>query len=167
MTTIRHIRTSAGRLESVEETIDDSVIIFSVDERPFAWVDQAESTLRIAVPSREADSIIDDIPSARRVRRPVGVAVALTEVNGMVANSLMHRAWAHARPSGAPAPATIVDVPPSIGRPATRALAEHGIGSLSDLAGHARTEIAAWHGVGPKALDILTQALSKAGLSWR
>ena len=56
---------------------------------------------------------------------------------------------------------------PAIGAPATRALEETGITSL-EQAGDTGTEaLAALHGVGPKALKILSEALAERGLTMK
>lgn len=60
---------------------------------------------------------------------------------------------------------TSLDELPTIGAPATRALASVGITSLRDLAGRSRAELAALHGMGPKALGILDEALAVHGLA--
>ncbi|GAB2600423.1 helix-hairpin-helix domain-containing protein [Pseudactinotalea suaedae] len=52
------------------------------------------------------------------------------------------------------------DLPRSIGRPATRALAEAGITSLDELARLSEAELASLHGIGPKAVAILRDALA-------
>jgi hypothetical protein len=62
---------------------------------------------------------------------------------------------------------TALDVPPSIGKPALRALAAAGISTLDDVAKWQESELAALHGVGPKALGILKAALGAQGLSFR
>jgi 3-deoxy-D-arabino-heptulosonate 7-phosphate (DAHP) synthase len=54
---------------------------------------------------------------------------------------------------------------PKIGAPATRALNGAGYESLRQLAGVPRTELAKLHGMGPKALRILQEALDEHGLS--
>jgi len=54
---------------------------------------------------------------------------------------------------------------PKISAPATRALAGAGYTSLEQLAGVPRSELAALHGMGPKALRILEEALRDRGLS--
>jgi hypothetical protein len=54
---------------------------------------------------------------------------------------------------------------PKIGAPATRALLGAGYTSLRQLAGVSRSELAALHGMGPKALGILQAALEEQGLS--
>ena len=53
---------------------------------------------------------------------------------------------------------------PKIGAPATRALANAGITNQRQVAEHPRSEQAALHGMGPKALSILEASLAEAGL---
>lgn len=59
---------------------------------------------------------------------------------------------------------TPLDALPKIGAPAMRALKGVGYVSLSDLARVPRSELAMLHGVGPKALQMLEQALAEHGL---
>ncbi len=56
---------------------------------------------------------------------------------------------------------------PKIGAPATRALATIGVTKLDQVAGRSETELLALHGFGPRALNILRQALSERGQSFR
>lgn len=58
------------------------------------------------------------------------------------------------------------DLPPSIGNPARRALGAGNVTRLSDLSVIAEADVASWHGVGPKALDILRRALAATGRSF-
>ncbi|GAA4188949.1 hypothetical protein GCM10023074_03650 [Microbispora amethystogenes] len=58
-----------------------------------------------------------------------------------------------------------LDTLPKIGAPATRALANAGYTALRDLAGVPRAELAKLHGMGPKALGILQNALEQHNLS--
>ena len=53
---------------------------------------------------------------------------------------------------------------PSIGAPATRALAGIRVTRLDPLVKYSEAELLALHGFGPRALLILTEALSAAGL---
>jgi hypothetical protein len=53
--------------------------------------------------------------------------------------------------------------PPGIGGPALRALANAGIRSMSDLGRRSEAELAALHGMGPKALALLKSALAANG----
>jgi predicted flap endonuclease-1-like 5' DNA nuclease len=50
-------------------------------------------------------------------------------------------------------------LPAGIGRPALRALLSVGISTLEDVARSSDEELAALHGVGPKAISILREAL--------
>jgi hypothetical protein len=56
---------------------------------------------------------------------------------------------------------------PKTSAPAGRALDAAGIRDLRDLARHTEREIAALHGMGPKVLGILREALAAAGLAYR
>jgi predicted flap endonuclease-1-like 5' DNA nuclease len=56
---------------------------------------------------------------------------------------------------------------PGIGRPATNALALRGITTLAQVAEHTEEELLALHGVGPKAIRILGEALAAAGRGFR
>jgi hypothetical protein len=60
-----------------------------------------------------------------------------------------------------------LDTLPKIAAPAARALAHAGITSLGQLAGCSRAELAALHGMGPKALSILEAGLTEVGLRLR
>jgi hypothetical protein len=62
------------------------------------------------------------------------------------------------RPTGTPLP--------RIGAPATRALRTAGITTLEQLAALTEAELAAMHGVGPKATDRLRDALGESGSSF-
>jgi predicted Fe-Mo cluster-binding NifX family protein len=58
------------------------------------------------------------------------------------------------------------DLPRSIGKPATRALTNAGWIRLEQLAARSEAELLILHGVGPKAIRILRQALEEKGLSF-
>ncbi len=59
------------------------------------------------------------------------------------------------------------DLPDAIGKTAARELASNGITSLRKVAGHSRQELLAIHGVGPKAIAILGEALTAKGLDFK
>lgn len=56
---------------------------------------------------------------------------------------------------------------PKIGRPATQALAAAGYTNLKQLTKVTEAELAQLHGMGPKALGILREALKAEGLSFK
>lgn len=60
----------------------------------------------------------------------------------------------------------ILPLPTTIGRPATRALANAGYTRLEQLAGVSAVDILRLHGVGPKAIRLLRQALADHGLAF-
>ena len=67
-----------------------------------------------------------------------------------------------------PSPAgSAPDLPTSVGRPALRAPAAAGVGHLDDLASLGEDDLLRMHGVGPRAVSLLRQALTGAGLSLR
>lgn len=55
---------------------------------------------------------------------------------------------------------------PKIGEPARRALAAVGIYRLEQVAGMTEAELLRLHGVGPKAIRILREALVARGLAF-
>lgn len=55
--------------------------------------------------------------------------------------------------------------PRAIGRPATGALQEAGYRDLTQLAGVPAADLLRLHGVGPKAVAVLREALAARGLS--
>lgn len=59
------------------------------------------------------------------------------------------------------------DFPASIGRPANAALVNLGITTLEQVAASSERELLAIHGVGPKAVRILGEALAERGLRFR
>ena len=60
---------------------------------------------------------------------------------------------------------TTADLPRGIGAPATRALTAAGYTRLDQLAGVPEEDIARLHGMGPKAVRILREALEGRGLA--
>jgi predicted flap endonuclease-1-like 5' DNA nuclease len=59
------------------------------------------------------------------------------------------------------------DLPDAIGKTAARELSAHGITTLAQVAAHSKEELLAIHGVGPKAISILGEALAGRGLDYR
>jgi predicted flap endonuclease-1-like 5' DNA nuclease len=56
---------------------------------------------------------------------------------------------------------------PRIGAPAARALASIGVTRIDQLAAQSRTALLGLHGVGPRALRIIDEALAARGESLR
>lgn len=58
------------------------------------------------------------------------------------------------------------DLPPKIGKPALRALADAGYTRLEQLTRISEADLLKLHGVGPKAVRILRETLAEKGLSF-
>ncbi|MBK0373381.1 DNA-binding protein [Streptomyces californicus] len=67
-------------------------------------------------------------------------------------------------PSGTPAPAPADDFPHGAGNPARSALRAAGYTRLAQLTEVTAAEVLALHGVGPKAIGVLREALAAEGL---
>lgn len=59
------------------------------------------------------------------------------------------------------------DLPKGLSQPALRALSGAGCYRLEQLTKFSEAEVKQLHGMGPKGIDLLRQALSANGLSWR
>lgn len=59
------------------------------------------------------------------------------------------------------------DLPDAIGKTAARALATQGITTLAQVATRTEAELLALHGVGPKAVRLLREALAATGRALR
>lgn len=57
--------------------------------------------------------------------------------------------------------------PKGVGRPAQRALAAIGVTQLDQLTGFTEKELRGLHGMGPKALGLLQEALRAKGQAFR
>jgi DNA-directed RNA polymerase alpha subunit len=62
--------------------------------------------------------------------------------------------------------AAITDLPGNIGKPAMRALTNAGYHHLEQFTKNREAEILKLHGMGPKALERIRQALEEKGLSF-
>ncbi|MGY1633131.1 antibiotic biosynthesis monooxygenase [Geodermatophilus sp. SYSU D01186] len=61
---------------------------------------------------------------------------------------------------------TPLPLPTSIGAPAASALLQRGLRDLRDLTSLSERELLSWHGVGPKAVSRLREALAGQGLAF-
>ena len=68
--------------------------------------------------------------------------------------------------AGTPDVRPVGDLPDAIGKTAARELSLNGITTLEQVANHSRQELLAIHGVGPKAVRLLGEALTAKGLTY-
>ncbi|MFT4189282.1 MAG: hypothetical protein QM621_11950 [Aeromicrobium sp.] len=172
MTTLAHVRTAVRRLAEVEQGTHVGRESWSVAGQGFLTVTKERDAVRLRLPADDAERVLVDIPGATRVTRAettLGVEIPLAAMNGMQANAVIGRSWAFRAPkrlTKAPASAADGDLPRAIGRPATSALHAAGITTLDEVAARPQAEIAALHGVGPKAVRLLGEALAERGIDW-
>ncbi len=173
MTTLAHVRTAVKRLAEVAR-VDGDAEVFAVDGQEFLAVAADRSAIELRLPAGDAEKVLVDIPGSSLLTtgsRTAGVVIPLDAMNGMQANAVIGRAWAYRAPArltqvSAAAATADGDLPRSVGRPATSALHAAGIATLDDLTMRTPSEVAALHGVGPKAVRLLGEALEAAGLTW-
>src|SRR5690554_2717674 len=101
------------------------------------------------------------------------VAVPLADVNAMELNNLVYRSWLSRAPGGLAEAAQAANrgqapqgpdaLPAAIGKPASRALLLANINSLQAVAAMTQEELLSLHGVGPKAVRLLAEALAASG----
>ncbi len=178
MTTVAQVRKAALAMPEVTEGTHFGMVAFRVRDKGFVSITK-DDALQVQLDPADIDRTVRDLPGCEplvRMGRPIGVRVPLAAINGMQSNALVRRAWLARAPkrlaaslqaSDSSEPGEVGDLPRAIGRPATRALAAAGLTTLEQLAELTEAEIAALHGMGPKALRLLGQELAARGLHFR
>ncbi|MFK3979442.1 hypothetical protein ACI2K4_03570 [Micromonospora sp. NPDC050397] len=171
MTTLAQLRKTALSLpETAEQGVRDGTVVFSVRDKPFASTSD-DNHVRLHLPEAEADRVLAEHPTAEWLTHGtarIGVRVPLRDINGQQLNHWVRRAWLARAPkrlaaqlaaADTSAPGAVGDLPRTIGGPATRALASAGITTLAQVGELTEAQLLAMHGVGPKAVRILNEAL--------
>lgn len=178
MTTRAQLRKTALTFQEVDETTTGDVVTYSVRGREFASL-TSDGMVRLRLPEDEVDKAVAAYARAERILhagRPIGFQTPLADVNGQHLWSLVATAWKHRAPRRLAAELTAAvespfqpgsDLPVSIGRPAARALATAGLTTLDRVATRTEDELLALHGIGPRAIRILTAALAEKGMALR
>ncbi|MER7209540.1 hypothetical protein [Streptosporangium sp. NPDC000239] len=175
MTTFAQLRKTALSLPGTAEQGDrPGVIAFTVHGSLFASTGDNDH-VHLHLPATEAEKVLAAYPTAEPLPHDgtsAGVRVPLVDIDGQQLNHWVRRAWFSHAPRQlarqAAAGETAVagetgDLPKAIGGPATRALAGVGITTLAQVAELTEAELMAMHGVGPKAVRVLGEALRAAG----
>lgn len=180
MTTRAQVRKAALALPETEEVAEDRRPTFRVRGEVFARCtagDDGKDVVQFILPTTLIGQVLGDLPDGRRIATGGGsatFAIALADVNGQSTNYLTRQAWLHTAPEELSAPlqqtasvaaGEVGDLPRAIGRPATRALSGAGITTLHSVSKHSADELLALHGVGPRAVRTLTEALAERGLT--
>ncbi|MGN5239054.1 hypothetical protein [Rhodococcus sp. SJ-3] len=174
MTTARQVRKAALYLREVEEGTRSETITFSVRGKVFVSITDG-GVVQFRLPEEMIVDALERHPSGERlVQRGtvIGFRMPLAEIDGQDLNGLVRQAWIFRAPKRLAAASVEADtgtlpshsdLPTSIGKPATRALLGAGVVTLDDVAARSKAELAALHGVGPKALRILAEVLQERG----
>ncbi|OUD04390.1 helix-hairpin-helix domain-containing protein [Streptomyces swartbergensis] len=178
MTTVTQLRKATLVLPEVEEGTHFGMVAFSVRGRGFASVTK-DGRVQLHLPQEETDAALAAHPTGEplvRTGTPIGFRVPLADIDGEDLNALVRAAWFSRAPkrlaaslaaAQAAADSPGGDLPAGIGRPATQALLGTGVTTLEQVAQHSRAELLALHGVGPKAVRVLSEALERRGLALR
>jgi hypothetical protein len=178
MTTQAILRKAALTFPEADEDVRDGEVVYSVRGKPFASL-TTDGTVQLRLPEADAKEAIARYPAAERLLhagRPIGFRAPLGDVDGQHLWALVMAAWKHRAPKRAAAKLTAIvgspdqaarDLPAAIGKAATRALATAGITTLDEVADHSEADLLAMHGVGPKAVRILADALAEQGKALR
>ncbi|MCE7000745.1 hypothetical protein LZG04_38910 [Saccharothrix sp. S26] len=168
MTTIARLRKTALSLPEAER--DD--LVFTVRGKRFASVDE-DDRVQLHLPAAQVDEFLAAHPTAERLTRgatTVGARVPLGDLDGQRLDHWVRQAWLGRAPKRLAAQATAAtvtdragDLPKGIGRPATHALAAAGVTTMAQVAELTDAELLALHGVGPKAVRVLREALAERG----
>lgn len=173
MTTRAQLRKAALSLPQTDEGTRPGMRTFSVAGRVFVSLTQ-DGVAQLHLPEDDVERALARFPTAERFTRggkPLGLRLPLADVNGMDLNSLVYRSWLSRAPKRLAAqlreaeqgvaPTGPDALPASIGKPATRALLAAGVRTLSDAAARSEEELLALHGVGPRAIRLLKEALAE------
>nr|WP_042187226.1 MmcQ/YjbR family DNA-binding protein [Kibdelosporangium sp. MJ126-NF4]CEL17914.1 hypothetical protein [Kibdelosporangium sp. MJ126-NF4]CTQ90861.1 hypothetical protein [Kibdelosporangium sp. MJ126-NF4] len=178
MTTVAQLRKAALALPEVEEGTHFGMVAFSVRGHGFASVTK-DGHVQLRLPDAEAEAAVAAHPAGERLVRmgtPIGFQVPLADINGKDLNALVRAAWHCRAPKWLAASLAATDagtkpadsdLPAAIGRPATQALLRAGLTTLAQVATRTQHELLELHGVGPKAVRILDEALAQKGMALR
>ena len=172
MTSTAQLRKAATALPEVVETADGKARSYTVADQAFAAVDGDALRLWLSPADRAELSAAHTLVS-RATASPV--VVSLADLNGQELNHWVRRAWHHRAPTALSAaqaagesatPGSVGDLPAGIGRPAARALAAADITTLAEVSRRTERQLLAMHGVGPRAVRLLAEALHERGMGF-
>jgi hypothetical protein len=174
MVTVARVRKGALELPGVDERTHFGAAAFYVGDKSLASLSKHGDQVRFSLPADQAEAVVAEHPEAEPVTRQgatIGVGLPVATLDVRVLDRLLRQAWEARAPRRLVATveagqASAGDLP-AIGRPATSALTLQGITTLAQVAERTEAELLALHGVGPKAIRILREALAAAGQELR
>ncbi|MBF6210192.1 hypothetical protein IU433_00120 [Nocardia puris] len=176
MTTRAVLRKAASTFPEVEESSRAGAVVFSVRNKEFVSL-TADGTVRLRLPAGDVGPAVERYADARPLThagRTIGAEIPLRDADGQHLWALVMAAWKYRAPKSLAAEldsitsgaATSGDLPPSIGKAATRALRTAELSTLAAVSARSEADLLALHGVGPKAVRILGEALAERGLAF-
>lgn len=178
MTTVSQLRKAALALPEVEEGTHFGMVAFSVRGKGFVSLTD-DGQVQLHLPDADAEAAVAAYPAGERLVRmstPIGFRVPLADINGKDLNALVRSAWLSRAPKRLAASLAAAaqgsapdgsDLPAAIGKPATRALLGAGLTTMDQVATRSAADLLALHGVGPKAVGILSDMLARHGTGLR
>ena len=174
MVQVSRVRKGALALPEVEEGTHFGMVAFAVRGKNFVSLTEDQQQVRVHLPPAVVEATVAEHPQAEplvRMGTTIGVSLPVDGLDVRLLDRLLRQGWEAAAPKrlvaerdpGSAAARTIGL--PAIGRPAAMGLA--GITSLDDVAQHTEAELLELHGVGPKAVRILREALAASGRAFR
>lgn len=176
VTTKAQLKKTVLGLPETEERTDAGMQTYAVAGKEFVSVTK-DGVADFQMSDDDVEKALVRLPTTERLTRngkPVGLRVPLVDVNGMELHSLVRKSWFSCAPeelaaeqreaAKGQAPDGPDALPAAIGKPATRALLAAGVRTMSDVAARSEEELLALHGMGPKAMRVLQEALkARAG----
>lgn len=176
MTTRAQLKKTVIGLPETEERTQAGMQAFAVAGKEFVSVTK-DGIAEFHMSDDDVEKALVRFPTTERLTRngkPLGLRVPLADVNGMDLHSLVYQSWLSRAPKRlaavlreakkGEAPGGPDALPKAIGKPATRALLAAGVRTMTDVAAHSEEELLALHGMGPKAMRVLREALkARAG----
>ncbi|HZJ10371.1 MAG TPA: hypothetical protein VFD39_11795 [Trueperaceae bacterium] len=179
MTTVAQLRKAALALPATEEGTHLGMLAFKVSGKGFVSLTK-DGFVQMAMAGEDIERALARLPAAERLTRqgkPQGLRIPLADVTGMELNSLVEKSWLSRAPkrlvaarreaNRGEAPSGANALPSSIGKPATRALLAAEVRTLKDVATKTEADLLALHGVGPRAIRLLAEAMATRWLGFR
>jgi hypothetical protein len=176
MVQVNRVRTGALALPDVEEGTHFGMVAFAVRGKNFVSLTKDQRQVRIHLPPDVVEATVAEHPEAEplvRMGTTIGVGLPLDGLDVRLLDRLLLQGWEAAAPKRlvaergpATAAARTIGLP-AIGRPAANALGLAGITTLEQVAEHTEAELLDLHGVGPKAVRTLREALAASGRAFR
>jgi hypothetical protein len=175
MVTVARVRKGALELPEVEERTHFGAVAFYVGDKSVASLTKHQDQVRFSLPAHQAAAVVAEHPEAEPITRQgttIGVELPVATLDVRVLDRLLRQAWEARAPqrlvaAAAASQSAEASKLPAVGRPATRALTLQGITTLAQVAEHTEAELLDLHGVGPKAIRILREALAVTGQDLR